>query len=119
MADGLAGDPAHPAVRPTANGIIVWQDNTPNQLPDSVTIKTRKPVTVGRVEVYPAQDSLKDYTIELLVDGKFVTVAEVKDAKGAMQSVSFAPRQTDTLRLAVTANRGAYSKVFEIKAFEK
>ena len=119
LADGVVGDPANPAVRPTANGIAVWQDNTPNQLPDSVTIKTRKPVTVGRVEVYPAQDSLKDYTIELLVDGKFVTVAEVKDAKGAMQSVSFAPRQTDTLRLTVTANRGAYSKVFEIKAFEK
>ncbi|MBE6372461.1 MAG: hypothetical protein E7055_10375 [Lentisphaerae bacterium] len=119
LADGLAGDPAKPAAGPGRKGIIVWQDNTPNQVPDCATVTTFKPVTIGRVEVYPAQDSLKDYVIELLVDGKFEVVAEVKDAKGAMQSVSFAPRRTTALRLTVNANRGAYTKVFEIKAFEK
>ncbi|MBR4663632.1 MAG: hypothetical protein IKO93_07140, partial [Lentisphaeria bacterium] len=119
LTDGLAGDPAKPAAAPGRKGIIVWQDNTPNQVPDSVTITTFKPVTIGRVEVYPAQDSLKDYVIELLVDGKFEIVSEVKGAKGPMQSMSFAPRRTTALRLTVNANRGAYTKVFEIKAFEK
>ena len=54
-----------------------------------------------------------------MIDGKFVKVAEVKDAKGSMQSVTFAPRKTTQLRLTVTANRGKYTKVYEIKAFEK
>ena len=119
LTDGLVGDPAKPAIRPTARGIVVWQDATPNKLPDSVTVKSHNAVTIGRVEVYPAEDSLKDYYIELMVDGKFVKVAEVKDAKGTMQSVTFAPCKTTQLRLTVTANRGKYTKVYEIKAFEK
>ena len=119
LTDGLTGDPEHPAVHPDRKGIIVWQDRTPNQVPDSVTITTFEPVTIGRVEVYPAQNSLKDYVIELMVDGKFEVVAEVKDAQGPMQSVSFEPRRTTALRLTVNANRDAYTKVFEIKAFEK
>jgi len=119
LTDGLVGDPAKPAERPTGRGIIVWEDNTPNRVPDSVTIKSFKPVTIGRVEVYPAQDSLKDYFVELMIDGKFVKVAEVKDAKGAVQTLTFAPRRADGLRLTVTANRGKYTKVYEIKAFEK
>ena len=119
LTDGLTGDPAHPAATPDRKGIIVWQDATPKVVPDIATIRFNKPLRIGRVEIYPAQDSVKDFEIQLLINGEFRTVGQRKNAKGAKLVVSFPTQQADGLRLVVAANRGAYTKVFEIKAFEK
>ncbi|MBP5638715.1 MAG: discoidin domain-containing protein [Victivallales bacterium] len=119
LTDGLIGDFDKPAVSPTREGITVWQDNTPNEVPDYAVITLNQPQTIGRVEVYPAQNSLKDYEIQLKIDGEFKTVGKINDAEGPMQTFSFSPVKTDALKLLVTANRGAYTKVYEIKAFEK
>ncbi len=120
LTDGVIGRPGEkPAVSPTSTGICVWQDNTPGALPDWAQLTFRQAVTVGRVEVYPADDSLKDYEIQILQNGSFVTVASVKDASGDKQTVTFDAVTATAVRLLVTGNRGAYSKVYEIKVFAR
>ena len=118
LTDGVIGIPGNPAaVSPTSTGICIWQDNTPGVLPDWAALTFHEAVTVGRVEIYPADDSLKDYEIQVWQNGTFITVASVKDASGDKQTVAFDAVMTTAVRLLVTENRGRYSKVYEIKVF--
>jgi archaellum component FlaG (FlaF/FlaG flagellin family) len=71
------------------------------------------------VEVYPVGNSLKDYEIQLLVNGKYVTVATVKNASGRPQTCTFKPQQCDAVRLVATAGNEAYTRIYEIKVFAK
>ncbi len=113
VTSGTVGD------RPHGGGVVVSCDATPGKTPDWIEYEFLKPAKIGRVVVYPAQDSLKDYSIQIERDGKFVTVAEVKDAKGTEQTVTFAPVETKRMRLFVTANRGKNTRLFEIEVYEK
>ena len=69
--------------------------------------------------VYPAENSLKDYRIEIERNGRFVTVADIKDAQGEAQTHTFSAQKTKRMRLVVTANRGPNTKLFEIEVYEK
>ena len=113
VTSGTVGD------RPHGGGVVVSCDATPNKTPDWIEYEFLKPAKIGRVVLYPAQNSVKDYSIQVERDGKFVTVAEVKDGKGDAQTVTFAPVETKRMRLVVTANRGAYTRLFEIEVYEK
>ena len=113
VTSGTVGD------RPHGYGVVVSCDATPNQTPDWIEYEFLKPVKIGRVVVYPAENSLKDYRIEIERDGKFVTVAEIKDAQGEAQTHTFPPETTRRMRLVVTANRGPNTRLFEIEVYEK
>ena len=113
VTSGTVGD------RPHGYGIVVYCDATPNQTPDWIEYEFLKPVKIGRVVVYPAENSLKDYKIEIERNGSFVTIADIKDAQGEAQTHTFAPQTTKRMRLVVTANRGEHTKLFEIEVYEK
>ena len=113
VTSGTVGD------RPHGGGVVVSCDATPNRTPDWIEYEFLKPLKIGRVVVYPAQDSIKDCTIEIERDGKFVPVASVKDARGAAQTLTFPPETTSRMRLVVTANRGKYTRLFEIEVYEQ
>ena len=82
-------------------------------------LEFKKPITAGKVVLYPVNNSLKDYEIQVKKDGAFVTVAAVKDAKGKCQTVSFEPVKTDCVRLLVTANNGPDTWLYEMEVYEK
>ena len=117
LADGVTEGEI--CVNPHSNGVVVSKDGTPNQTPDWIEMVFKKPQTIGRVVLYPALDSLKDYQIQVEVDGKYVTVAEVKNAKGKVQEVKFKPVESKKVRLYVTANNGDHTQLFEIEVYSK
>ena len=119
IADGIT-DGEQPCNSPGGFGIVHWCDKTPKVFPDWINMEfVKKPQTVGRVEVYPVGNSLKDYEIQLLVNGKYVTVATVKNASGRPQTCTFKPQQCDAVRLVATAGNEAYTRIYEIKVFAK
>ena len=117
LADGVTE--GTPCVSTHRSGVIASQDATPNKTPDWVELIFKKPVTAGRVVVYPALDSLKDYEVQVEVDGKYVTVSKVANAKGLAQEHKFAPVKTNKVRVFVNANRGAYTRIYEVEVYEK
>ena len=117
LADGVtAGPPCQSSHRA---GVIASWDTTPGKTPDWVELVFKKPVTAGRVVVYPALDSLKDYEVQAEVNGQYVTVAKAVDAKGLAQEHTFAPVKTSKIRVFVTANRGKYTRIYEVEVYEK
>ncbi len=116
LADGICAGPVADTPR-NGVGIVFWQDATPNTVPDWVVLEFKQPQSVGRVEIYPIGDSLRDYEIQLRQNEEFQTVAAVKNATGAKQTISFAAQKTDAVRVYVTATRGANCKLYEIKIF--
>ena len=117
LADGVtAGPPCQSSHRA---GVIASWDTTPGKTPDWVELVFKKPVTAGRVVVYPALDSLKDYEVQAEVNGQYVTVAKAVDAKGVAQEHKFAPVKTSKIRVFVTANRGKYTRIYEVEVYEK
>ena len=117
LADGVTE--GTPCVSTHRSGVIASQDETPDKTPDWVELVFKKPVTAGRVVVYPALDSLKDYEVQVEVDGKYVTVSKVTDAKGLAQEHKFAPVTTNKVRIFVNATRGAYTRIYEVEVYEK
>ncbi|MBQ7178278.1 MAG: discoidin domain-containing protein, partial [Victivallales bacterium] len=117
ITDGITS--GKPGTRPHGGDILTFKDKTPNQCPDHVQLEFKKPITAGKVVLYPVNNSLKDYEIQVKKDGAFVTVATVKDAKGDCQTVSFAPVKTDCVRLLVTATNGPNTWIYEMEVYEK
>jgi hypothetical protein len=74
---------------------------------------------MGRVRLYPVENSLLDYQLQVKKDGEYITVADIKGADGAMLEHSFKPVRAKSLRLFITANRGKNSKLYEIEVYEK
>ena len=117
LADGVTSGEV--CVNGHSNGVVVSKDATPKQTPDWVELVFKKPQTIGRVVVYPAENSLKDYQVQVEVNGKYVTVAEVKDAKGTVQEHKFAPVTGRKVRIFVTANNGEHTRIYEVEVYNK
>jgi hypothetical protein len=100
----------------------VWWDNTPNKTPDWIVLEFPKPVMVGRVVVYPAEGTLKDYEVQAEVNGEFKTVGSAKDLKpewDERQEFRFESVSTTKVRLFVTATNGPHTKVHEIEVYKE
>lgn len=98
---------------------LVWTDATANQSPDWIELTFKKPVSVGRVVVYPIADSLKSYQVQLLSNGEYQTVAETLEAFGVAQEHVFAPQTAEAVRIFVTDTRGERAIITEIEVYEK
>ncbi|MPN14735.1 hypothetical protein SDC9_162062 [bioreactor metagenome] len=96
---------------------VIWIDKTPNQVPDWIALEFKQPVTVKRIVLYPVENSLKDYQIQLWCDGKWKTVAEADNATGEYHEHRIAAIKTDKIRIWITAVRGAYAKLAEIEIY--
>ncbi len=107
-------------------GKLGWWDNTPGKTPDWIVLEFPKTVKAGRIVVYPAEGTLKDYEVQVEKDGRFVTVGSAKNISAKWdeyQEFKFDPVETRRVRLYVTANNGdpaqARTKVHEIEVYEK
>ncbi len=98
---------------------VVWSDKTPNAFPDWLELVFKKPVTVGKVMIYPVENTLQDYQIQVWKNAAWVTVADVRDESGAVRTHAFEPVMTDKIRLLVTATRGPHVRIAEIEVYEK
>lgn len=105
-----------------------WNDNTLGQFPDWLQVNLACTTPVGRVDLYtldsaqyPAsQWGLRDADIELLVDGAWRTVAEVRNNSAGMVRRTFTPVAANAIRVVVlAANDGAHSRVVELEAFAR
>jgi hypothetical protein len=57
--------------------------------------------------------------VQAEIDGKYVTVAEVKNAQGLMQEHKFSAVTTRKIRIFVTANNGPNTRLYEIEVYNK
>ena len=96
-----------------------FSDNTLGEVPDWIELVFHKPVTVGRVVVYPDANTLRDYEVQIRKDGEYVPVASVKDAEGECLTSSFGSETTDAVRISVTANRGTNTRIYEVEVYEE
>lgn len=118
VTDGLTS--GVPAVRAHGKpGVLTWWDKTPGQLPDWLEITFRNAVSLGRAVIYPGNQSLRDYEIQVWEDDVWKCVGKVYDAQGEMQQVSFPSVRTKQVRLVVTANNGPDTILHEIELYEK
>ena len=102
-----------------------WNDNTVNSYPDSVTIPFLAPAPISRVDLttlggdeYPAADfGVMDVDLELLVDGEWTTVQQVRGNSAGRMTVSFDPVLATAVRATVLDSRVSYSRIIELQAF--
>jgi len=100
------------------SGSHTWIDTTPDTAPDWLELKFHKPLKIGRVVVYPLENSLRDYEIQISRNGTWKTVAKIQNASGEAQTYSFPPVETDSLRVWVTATNGKHVNIAEIEVYE-
>ncbi len=101
------------------SSLLVWTDTTPNQSPDWIEMTFKKPVTAGRVVVYPIDNSLKNYQVQIRNNGDYQTVAEVEDASGVAQEHLFTSQTIESVRIFITATRGPHAKITEIEVYKQ
>lgn len=103
-----------------------WNDATRNAFPDTYDVRLAQPSQVQRVKLwtldsrrYPAaRNGLRDWDVQVRVDGAWSTVAEVRgNVSGTVES-SFHPVLADAVRIVGrAANDGAYSRIVELQVY--
>ncbi|MBE6404108.1 MAG: hypothetical protein E7039_10385 [Lentisphaerae bacterium] len=94
-----------------------FKDKTPGKLPDWIAMEFKKPVKATRVKVCSVKKALKNYEVQSLKDGKFITIAKVENVEGDWSEVSFPETEFKVLRILVTAIRGKYTQIAEIEVY--
>ena len=97
----------------------VWHDKTPNKFPDWIELKFDKVIEFSRVKVCAYENSLKDFEVQVWKNGKFETVATVKNSKAHWHECKFPMVKSDRVRIFVTATNGPTSKIDEIEVYTK
>jgi alpha-L-rhamnosidase len=84
------------------------------------------PVTLSRIDVLtldaPGQpasvNGLRDYDVQVLVDGAWTSVASVRGNTAGTIESTFPPVRTSALRLLITdSNDHGYSRVVELEGY--
>lgn len=103
-----------------------WNDGTRAAFPDTYDVALSTPAAVGRVELYtldsakyPAKtNGLKDWDVQVQVDGAWQTVAQVRGNTAGHVTSTFAPVQADAVRiLCLDGNDHTYSRIVELEAY--
>jgi len=100
-------------------GCLTWRDTTENQGPDWLEIRLPQPRAIGRAVVFPFEQSLKDYRVQVFANGEWQDVATAMDQKADAATHRFAPVTSDRVRLLVTATHGPVAKVTEVEVYAK
>ena len=100
-----------------STGVLAYHDGTPGVVPDWIEIEFPTPVNTSRIVVYPAENSLRDYEVQVSRNGRYRTVGSAADAQGHFQEFRFAPTGTDKVRVYVTATNGPHTKIHEIEVY--
>ena len=100
-----------------------WNDGTPAQFPDTFTVALACPSEVGRVDLwtldssrYPADRfGLRDYDVQVRVDGEWRTVDRVEGSTAGMRSSTFPAVTADAVRFVIHgSNDDGYSRIVEV-----
>lgn len=103
-----------------------WNDATSRVFPDTYGVQFAEPLIVGRVDLYtldsptnPAtRDGLRDWDVQVRVDGVWQTVAQVRGNTAGMVSSTFPPVTADAVQVVTLAsNDGNYSRIIELEAY--
>lgn len=104
-----------------------WNDATKGNFPDWLQVTFDQPQTVGRVDLYTlnskqypsAKYGLKDWDVQVQVNGAWQTVAPVRDNTSGLTSSTFTPVTATAVRiLSLASNEGpTYSRVVELEAY--
>ncbi|WP_328330431.1 discoidin domain-containing protein [Kribbella sp. NBC_00382] len=104
-----------------------WNDATKGTFPDWLQVTFDQPQTVGRVDLYTlnskqypaARYGLKDWDVQVQVNGAWQTVAEVRGNTAPLVSSTFTPVIATAVRVLVLAsNEGpTYSRIVELEAY--
>ena len=115
----------------------MWEASSPNSQPVSLGIHLNRPLSVGRIRVYTAQDDLEhpvepdentsgavngveDFNVEaLLEDGTWQTVGRGIENEAALVEMSFEPVLTDLIKVNVTKHRGGKARIVEVEAYPR
>ena len=54
-----------------------WKDATPGKFPDWIEVSMPNARRIARVEVYPFEQGLRDYEVQVFANGKWKTVDKV------------------------------------------
>ena len=81
-------------------------------------IKFHKAITANEMVIYPLNDSLCDYTVEVLENGKWKVAARAINASGKIHTHKFATVTTDTFRIKAIKSRKAMS-IIEVEIYNK
>lgn len=95
-----------------------WQDGTPDELPDWLTVTWPAPVTIGRVVVCTA--SIADLDVQVPEGDDWRTVAEVLgNAEERAEATWDDPVETTSLRILVTGLMAdqKYASIWEVEAY--
>lgn len=105
-----------------------WNDDTRSEFPDWLEVSFPVPFEVDRVDVFtldsadnPASEyGLRDYDVQVTVDGEYQTVAEVRDNTFGHVSSVFDSVTTESVRLLIyDTNDGNYSRVVEFEIYNE
>ena len=99
------------------NNRTYFKDNTPGKVPDWIEMEFPKPVKAKKVVVSGIKNALRDYEVQILKNGKFVTVGSIKDAKLDRNEFVFPEEEFKVLRVFVTRNNGKYTQIAEIEVY--
>ncbi len=88
-------------------------------LPDWIEIEFPKPVTVGRIMVFPMMNSIGACEAQVWSGGVWKTAASVSNASGPQIEFKFTPVTTDRMRVLVTERRGKNTMIAEIEVYGK
>ncbi len=98
---------------------LTWQDATDDEFPDWLEIKLPQPQSIGRIIVYPFENSLRDYSVQAFVGDDWQTLSSVEGQNTDTITHEFAPVTTDRIRIAVAAANGKNSMVTEVEVYAK
>ena len=102
-------------------GYLVYSSKPDPALPVWLEMEFKTPVTMGRIAVYGANQSLLEYQLHVRNNGVWQEVATAKDMTGDFGEYKFAPRTADAVRLTITklTPGSRHAKVHEIEVYQQ
>ncbi|GAA3082067.1 hypothetical protein JOF29_004636 [Kribbella aluminosa] len=103
-----------------------WNDGTRAAFPDTYDVALSTPATVNRVELYtldsakyPARvNGLRDWDVQVKVDGAWQTVAQVRGNTVGHVTSTFPPVRADAVRIrCLDGNDHTYSRIVELEVY--
>ncbi|MDW5593984.1 glycosyl hydrolase [Conexibacter stalactiti] len=101
-----------------------WNDGTAAAFPDTVTVAFDAPAPVSRVRVWTLdtpQDpaavfGVRDFDVQLEVDGRWRTVGQVRGNRAALAELTVPRVSAEGLRVVVSSAPESYSRLVELEA---
>lgn len=103
-----------------------WNDDTLGQFPDWIRLTLPCAQPVGRVDVHTLDSAqfpasrlgVRDYDVQVLVDGGWQTVDQVRgNTRGSVTSTFPAVVATDVRVLVLASNDGGHSRLMEVEVY--